>query len=121
MICDNIMNTAKKIQNEKQIFSSENSASDAFLKDNVKCFDCGCKITLNEDEIENGSLLSYREENEDIFIFKCDDCLKKNKEISDYKECEIYTRIVGYLRPVNQYNPGKQQEYKERVEYKLDN
>jgi len=30
---------------------------------------------------------------------------------------EIYSRVVGYFRPVNQYNKGKQEEFKERVEY----
>jgi ribonucleoside-triphosphate reductase len=33
--------------------------------------------------------------------------------------CEVYTRIVGYLRPVQQWNLGKQQEFKERKEFKL--
>jgi ribonucleoside-triphosphate reductase (formate) len=28
--------------------------------------------------------------------------------------CEIYSRIVGYLRPVQAWNQGKQQEYEER-------
>lgn len=32
--------------------------------------------------------------------------------------CEIYSRIVGYIRPVQQFNAGKQQEFKERKEYK---
>jgi len=33
--------------------------------------------------------------------------------------CEVYSRIVGYLRPVVQWNFGKQQEFKERKEFKL--
>lgn len=33
--------------------------------------------------------------------------------------CEVYTRVVGYLRPVGQFNLGKQQEYKDRKEYKI--
>jgi ribonucleoside-triphosphate reductase len=33
--------------------------------------------------------------------------------------CEVYTRIVGYLRPVQQWNLGKQQEFKERKEFKI--
>jgi ribonucleoside-triphosphate reductase len=33
--------------------------------------------------------------------------------------CEVYTRVVGYYRPVNQFNLGKQQEYKERKEFKI--
>jgi len=30
---------------------------------------------------------------------------------------EIYSRIVGYLRPVDAWNAGKQQEYAERVAF----
>ena len=33
--------------------------------------------------------------------------------------CEVYSRIVGYLRPVNQWNVGKQQEFRERKEFKI--
>jgi ribonucleoside-triphosphate reductase (formate) len=28
--------------------------------------------------------------------------------------CEVYSRIVGYLRPVQAWNEGKQQEFAER-------
>ncbi len=31
--------------------------------------------------------------------------------------CEVYSRVVGYLRPVDQWNEGKQAEYAERLEY----
>jgi len=34
------------------------------------------------------------------------------------QSCEVYSRIVGYLRPVSQWNRGKQQEFKERLEFK---
>jgi ribonucleoside-triphosphate reductase len=29
-------------------------------------------------------------------------------------KCEVYSRVVGYLRPVNQWNRGKQQEFNDR-------
>ena len=29
-------------------------------------------------------------------------------------DCEVFSRIVGYLRPVNQWNDGKQEEFKNR-------
>lgn len=29
-------------------------------------------------------------------------------------KCEIYSRAVGYYRPVSQWNKGKQEEFKER-------
>ena len=34
--------------------------------------------------------------------------------------CEIYSRVVGYLRPVNQWNDGKQAEFKLRTLYDND-
>jgi len=38
---------------------------------------------------------------------KCETNKKKTK-------CEVYSRIVGYLRPVDQWNEGKQEEFKQR-------
>jgi len=34
-------------------------------------------------------------------------------------ECEIYSRIVGYLRPTKQWNKGKQEEFMMRKAFKL--
>jgi ribonucleoside-triphosphate reductase len=31
--------------------------------------------------------------------------------------CEVYSRIVGYLRPVQQWNEGKKEEFKERITF----
>ena len=31
--------------------------------------------------------------------------------------CEVYSRVVGYFRPVSQWNKGKQEEFKERHEF----
>ena len=44
--------------------------------------------------------------------------LEENKKNVHGTKCEIYTRVVGYLRPVNQFNLGKQQEFTERKEFK---
>ncbi|OGZ17733.1 MAG: ribonucleoside triphosphate reductase [Candidatus Nealsonbacteria bacterium RBG_13_37_56] len=33
--------------------------------------------------------------------------------------CEVYSRVVGYIRPVRQWHIGKKQEYKERKEFKM--
>ena len=32
--------------------------------------------------------------------------------------CEVYSRVVGYLRPVSAWNIGKRQEFKERTVFK---
>ncbi len=42
--------------------------------------------------------------------FKCPTC---------GSDCEVYSRIVGYIRPVSQWNRGKRQEFKERKTYNL--
>ena len=44
--------------------------------------------------------------------FYCPRCLVK-------QPCEVYSRVVGYLRPVKQWNFGKQEEFKERKEFKV--
>jgi len=33
--------------------------------------------------------------------------------------CEQWSRVVGYLRPVQNWNKGKRQEFKERQTYKV--
>ena len=33
------------------------------------------------------------------------------------QKCEVYSRVVGYLRPVNQWNDGKQAEFDDRKEF----
>ena len=42
--------------------------------------------------------------------FKCPDC---------GAECEVYSRIVGYIRPVNQWNKGKQMEFQNRTLFEI--
>ncbi len=32
--------------------------------------------------------------------------------------CEVYSRIVGYIRPIQQWHTGKKQEFKDRKEFK---
>lgn len=31
------------------------------------------------------------------------------------QECEVYSRVCGYMRPVRQWNDSKQAEWKNRV------
>jgi anaerobic ribonucleoside-triphosphate reductase len=33
--------------------------------------------------------------------------------------CEVYSRIVGYLRPVQNWHDGKKREFEERVTYRV--
>lgn len=34
--------------------------------------------------------------------------------------CEVYSRIVGYLRPIQNWNAGKQQEFSERKTFNME-
>jgi ribonucleoside-triphosphate reductase len=45
----------------------------------------------------------------------CPKCMKDNKAT----DCEVYSRVVGYLRPINQWNRGKQQEFSDRKTFDM--
>ncbi len=32
-------------------------------------------------------------------------------------KCEVWSRVMGYHRPVSDFNPGKQGEFEERVPF----
>ena len=34
--------------------------------------------------------------------------------------CEVWSRVVGYFRPVSKWNKGKSTEFKDRKEFKSD-
>ncbi|KKT25518.1 MAG: Anaerobic ribonucleoside-triphosphate reductase [Parcubacteria group bacterium GW2011_GWA2_43_9b] len=44
--------------------------------------------------------------------FTCPKCLIA-------QPCEVYSRVVGYIRPVQQWHLGKQEEFKNRLVYKV--
>jgi len=33
------------------------------------------------------------------------------------QKCEVYSRVVGYLSPISEWNDGKQEEFKDRKNY----
>jgi len=33
-------------------------------------------------------------------------------------KCEVYSRVVGYLRPINAWNDGKKEEFHDRKVFK---
>ena len=89
-----------------------------------KCHDCGKEISViaSLEGTQGGAVYkvdppSIREYN--IFL-KCEECFKKDKTLRHWRPTEVYSRIVGYLRPIQQWNKGKRQEFKERTPYKLN-
>lgn len=45
------------------------------------------------------------------------DTLLKNIDEHERQRCEVWTRVMGYHRPVSEFNPGKQSEHRERVHF----
>lgn len=83
------------------------------------CHDCSEKMIVDGEDIKNGVFLTYDNSGEKINIFKCNECFTKNKALTNFRECEVYSRVVGYIRPVGQWHKGKRQEYSERKEYNM--
>lgn len=87
------------------------------------CHDCGkeveVKATLEDNEIEvtGGAIYKVKQRYNEEYFLKCDECFKKDKILMNYKDCEVYTRVVGFLTPVNQWNKGKQAEFAQRKEF----
>ena len=48
---------------------------------------------------------------------KISDIKKELQEVHGTK-CEVYSRVVGYLRPVQSWNKGKQEEFSLRKKFK---
>lgn len=90
----------------------------------LPCYDCKKMFSLKIAKIDGvytyagGSIYDITH---DLQLFKCDSCFEKCQTI-EYKkitECEVYSRVVGYLRPVEQWNNGKQAEFNDRKSYKI--
>lgn len=88
-------------------------------KDKGYCHDCKKEVRIEEKEIKNGVFLVYKDDSEEFNVFKCNQCFKKDPSLTNFRECEVYSRVVGYLRPVQQWNLGKKREFKERKEFKI--
>lgn len=57
----------------------------------------------------------------DKTFFKCAACYQQDSVLRNYQDTEVYSRIVGYIRPTRQWNVGKAQEYRDRKEFVVQN
>ncbi len=82
-----------------------------------RCHDCGRETTVAVALTPEGFAISggavYEPEPE-RYQNKCEQCFGANPALSNYRRCEVYSRVVGYLRPVSQWNEGKQAEFQNR-------
>ncbi len=89
------------------------------MENKYSCHDCKKAIKLDGEKIVEGVQLVYNDGGEKINVIKCQSCYDKNQTLSNYQECEVYSRIVGYIRPIQQWNTSKRQEFKERKTFKI--
>ena len=85
-----------------------------------KCHDCGedtvVEVNIYEDSADTNGGGYWNIQGEDFI--KCQPCYDKDPILRNFRKCEVYSRVVGYLRPVRQWNLGKQEEYKQRKIFK---
>jgi hypothetical protein len=81
------------------------------------CHDCGQPVRVTATakmdgiHVEGGGVYEPRA---DCFLVKCDHCHSKDPVLRNFQDCEVYSRVVGYLRPVNQWNDAKVAEFSDR-------
>ena len=95
-----------------------------------KCHECGKDVTVccfKDKEtkaitIEGGAVydpLVGTPLAKQIFL-KCDDCFMDDPVLRNYQLCDVYSRVVGYIRPVSGWNRGKIEEFKQRKEFVVE-
>ena len=94
-----------------------------------ECHDCGVPVEVLCGIDENGKIVISGGAiyNPKVGIppveqrfFKCDKCFKKKRTLTDFVICEVFSRVVGYIRPVTQWNKGKIEEFKQRKEFVVE-
>jgi anaerobic ribonucleoside-triphosphate reductase len=58
--------------------------------------------------------VNYKEDEKGNLVLDDGTVIPKEKR----QRTEIYSRVVGYLRAISQWNNGKRQEFKERKEFR---
>jgi len=91
-----------------------------------KCHDCGkdVKVRIFRDDkgaivIEGGAVYNLIIDalGSKRLFFKCDNCFVKDRTLRNWRQIETYSRVVGYIRPIQQWNKGKIEEFKQRKEF----
>ncbi len=60
--------------------------------------------------------MRYREDGNGNLILENGKIIPRERR----QKAEVYSRVVGYLRPVSQWNNGKKQEFKKRKTFRED-
>ncbi len=77
----------------------------------IVCHDCGKVLKHNEE------FMAY--EFEGRSYAKCKACHQTDPMLRNVRKTEVYSRVVGYIRPVEQWNKGKKTEFGDRQVFSL--
>lgn len=82
------------------------------------CWDCGKEIKNIKIDEKNQKVTGAKffEKNKNWYV-KCLDCYAIDPVLRNFQDSECYSRVVGFLRPVQQWNKGKQAEWEQRKEF----
>lgn len=101
---------------------------DEHIRFDGKCHDCQHDINIVVGHSDDGKSYNvfggalYRVHNgkDEKTYLKCEECFEKDNLLRNYKVCEVYSRVTGYLRPVSYWNIGKKQEWGMRKKYNME-
>ena len=85
-----------------------------------KCQDCDCEVKVTIKRTDEGFLVTggaVYEHTRDKFYLKCDECFEREPILKNFQPVECWSRVVGYLRPVGQWNDGKVAEFHDRKSF----
>lgn len=115
-----------RVENLQDFFDKSSGPHIGFK---AACHVCGEPVCIKMDMdhtgkviVSGGALYSAQvgqTQEDKAFFLKCDACFKKNPKLRNFQPCEVYSRVIGYLRPVSQWNDGKQAEFKLRSKFKV--
>ena len=89
---------------------------------------CGCdmpvtitleRIAPDQIRVDGGAMFKPPESwhEPDEFLFKCNGCFRDNPQFG--MRTEVYSRVVGYMRPVSQWNGAKKSEFQMRKTFAI--
>lgn len=97
---------------------SDKMGDNQFAKVDAVCIDCRDDFVLELErksetdlEIKNGAIAKKY----GTYLCKCQTCFDLNNNFGG--ETEVYSRVVGYLRPIGNWNKSKKQEFDLRKPY----
>ena len=105
---------------------SDKMGNNQFADMKVICCDCHKEFVIklertSEKEIEySGGIIAIKHKNDPKnkqYLFKCPECNEYNPNFGP--KVDIYSRVVGYLRPTVGWNDAKQQEFNKRKTYDI--